>query len=192
MVEVIADLRQEEVSVGGLAHIFLPPAQAAPQPAARPKRKGGTTGRGGNKKEPRQYTLIERSQAERERMIADRAAAILSEQSAPDPVGLNDAAVSSVAFLHQKPISEFVRQHLREDSPLWQQASLSDANISTDKFYVNQLRSVLSPAKKKAGYTNILLHASQLPGRNSSQVHTIAFCFICQIKPPVFMIVLFR
>lgn len=164
MVEVISELRQEESSVGSLAHVFQKPEEVVQAPPARTRRKAPTAGRAAGKKETRQYVLLQRSQAERERMIADRAATILSQPTS----FVNPFIQTKETFVHSQPVSEFVRQHSQADAPLWQRASLTDA--TSEHFYVSQLRSVLSPPKKKAGYTNILLHASQLPGRNSSQV----------------------
>ncbi len=157
--EVISDLRKEEQSTGTLSYVFTKPADA---PVTKVKRKAKAT----TKREPAQYTLALRSQTERERLIADRAASILSHEP-DDPL-----RPPKSSFTHQRPTSEFLQQYFQDERPLWQRTSLH--NIShddqSDVFYVNAFRSIISPQKKKSGYTNILLHVSQLPGRNSTQV----------------------
>jgi len=141
-----------------LAHIFQKPEEAPPVKAKRKPR-------GQKNRDPSSYTLLMRSQNERERLIADRAASILSQPSTEPQTPLTTKS----SFINLEPVSEFIKQYSKSETHLWQRASLSDTDAD-DHFYVFCLRSVLSPPKKKTGYTNILLHASQLPGRNSSQV----------------------
>lgn len=143
-----------------MGHVFQKPIDA---PVTKVKRKAKVTAKN---KEPTQYTLALRSQTERERLIADRAASILNQEP-EDPL-----KPPKKCFNHSQPISEYIRKHSKDEKSLWQRTSLSETTTvnETDAFYVGALRSILSPPKKKGGYTNILLHVSQLPGRNSSQV----------------------
>lgn len=168
LAEVISDLRNEEQSAGVLSHVFPTPVEA---PVTKVKRKAKATSK---TKDPAQYTLVLRSQTERDRLIADRAASILTQEPT-DPL-----KPSKSYFNHPQPVSEFIRQYSQEEKPLWQRASLSDIATAdkSDTFYVGALRSVLSPPKKKCGYSNILFHVSQLPGRNSSQVKLKIFPYI--------------
>ena len=165
MVEVISDLRQEDGESGRLAHIFQRPADvpaAGPSVVTRIKRKPKPRSK---KDQNKDYILAIRSHAERERLIAQRAAAILSEEANNEPP--KTLPKKSKYFQY---VSEFVSHHKRKDIPLWKYSSLPIEGTGDEIFYVGALRNVLSPSKKKAGYTNILLHVSQLPGRNSSQV----------------------
>lgn len=122
------------------------------------------------KKESRQYTLALRSQSERERLIAERAATILSGES-DDPL-----KPTKTPFTKSHLSSEYLCKFLNSENPLWERASLSSVHSSLAEnepnkdFYVDNFRSIISPPKKKSGYSNILLHLSQLPGRDSSQV----------------------
>ena len=157
--EAISSLREEEQATGILNQVFQKPDDV---PVTKVKRKAKAT----SKKEPRLYTLALRSQSERERLIAERAASILTQEQ-EDP--LKPPKTNSTP---SSPASEYLRQFSKNEKPLWERAALSDAAHSNESkdFYVDTFRSILSPPKKKSGYTNILLHLSQLPGRGCSQV----------------------
>lgn len=158
MPEVISDLRNEEQATGALGYVFPEPAAV---PVTKVKRKPKAT----NKREPMQYTLAIRSHDERERLIAMRASAVL-HQDPDDPL-----KPSKLSFSHSQPVSEYLRQYLQDEKPMWQRASLKNQTIDqSDVFYVSAFRSVINPQEKKSGYTNIMFHVSQLPGRNSTQV----------------------
>lgn len=135
-------------------------------PVTKVKRKPKAS----SKKETRQYTLALRSQSERERLIAERAATILSGEP-DDPL-----KPSKITFTKSRPASEYLSQFLNSENLLWERASLSSerSNLAENEpnkdFYVDNFRSIISPPKKKSGYSNILLHLSQLPGRGSTQV----------------------
>ena len=167
MVEVISDLRQEDGESGRLAHVFQRPADvpAAGPSAAVTKIKRKPKPRSKKTDQNKDYILAIRSHTERERLIAQRAAAILSEEANNEPP---KTLPKKSKYFHY--VSEFVNRHKRKDIPLWKYSSLPLEGFGDEMFYVGALSRVLSPSKKKAGYTNILLHVSQLPGRNSSQV----------------------
>lgn len=162
MAEVITELRKDEDQGRGtiLSHVLPMPTVVPTLTKVRRKAKAAI------KKEPTQYTLSLRSHAERERLIADRAASVLNQE--PD----DPARPPKAVFTHLRPVSDYIREFSEDKRSLWQRSSLQ--NVPTDDqseiFYVEALRSVISPTEKKSGYTNILLHVSQLPGRNSSQV----------------------
>ena len=153
-------MRQEEYASGGLAHIHKPE-----EPTTKIKKKTRTA-----RNVPKEFVLSLRTQAERERLIADRAATILSlpeEESVP----------AEKPFKSSTPFSDYLNRFYQNNRPLWQLTGLTDEKLSShhsddtsDRYYVPALRDILSPPKKKTGYSNILLHVSQLPGRNSSQV----------------------
>lgn len=160
LVEMLADLRSEEQTSGALGLVISKPAEG---PVTKVKRKAKATA----KKEPVQYTLLLRSEAERKRINAERATTVLIQE-------VDDLLKpKGKSFFNCRPVSEFLRKHSQNDNALWQRASLSDTDAieQPDIFYVDALRTVISPQKKKSGYTNILFHVSQLPGRNSSQVN---------------------
>jgi hypothetical protein len=80
-------------------------------------------------------------------------------------------------FKSSAPFSDYLNRFYHNSRPLWQLTGLTDEKLSprrsddtSDRYYVPALRDILSSPKKKTGYSNILLHLSQLPGRNSSQV----------------------
>ena len=170
MVEVISDFRQEDGETGRLADIFQKPNDvpaAGPSALTRVRRKPKPRAK---KDQNKEYILAIRSHAERRRLIAERAAAILSEEA-------NIRTILPKKSKYLQYVSEFVSLHKRKETPLWKYSSLPLDENSDEIFYVSNLRSVLSPVKKKAGYSNILLHVSQLPGRISSQVNTILKIF---------------
>ncbi|XP_057376260.1 uncharacterized protein LOC130697377 [Daphnia carinata] len=165
MTEVIAELRNDEQQATGtvLSHVLSMPAIVPTLTKVKRKAKAAT------KREPAHYILSLRSHAERERLIADRAASVLNQEP-DDPVKPPKAV-----FTHPRPISEYIQKFSEDKRSLWQRSSLQNVPTSdqSNVFYVDALRSVISPSEKKCGYSNILLHVSQLPGRNSSQGESI-------------------
>lgn len=165
MTEVIAELRNDEQQGTGtiLSHVLSMPAIVPTLTKVKRKAKAAT------KREPTHYTLSLRSHAERERLIADRAASVLNQEP-DDPVKPPKAV-----FTHPLPISEYIQKFSEDKRSLWKRSSLQNDPTADQSgvFYVDALRSVISPSEKKCGYSNILLHVSQLPGRNSSQRESI-------------------
>lgn len=165
MTEVIAELRNDEQQGTGtiLSHVLSIPAIVPTLTKVKRKAKAAT------KREPTHYTLSLRSHAERERLIADRAASVLNQEP-DDPVKPPKAV-----FTHPLPISEYIQKFSEDKRSLWKRSSLQNDPTADQSgvFYVDALRSVISPSGKKCGYSNILLHVSQLPGRNSSQRESI-------------------
>ncbi|KAI9561735.1 hypothetical protein GHT06_012696 [Daphnia sinensis] len=162
MTEVIAELRNDEQQGTGtiLSHVVSMPPIVPTLTKVKRKVKAAT------KREPAHYTLSLRSHAERERLIADRAASVLNQE--PDDPMKPPKAV----FTHRRPTSEYIQKFSEDKRSLWQRSSLQNYSSAdqSEAFYVDALRSVITPSEKKCGYSNILLHVSQLPGRNSSQM----------------------
>lgn len=156
---MVFELRQEEDASGGLAQVFLPPA-----PLTKIKKKSAEKAEKATKKAtknaPKEYVLLLRSQAERERMIGDRAAAILSQVRDEPPVRARDIPCQHL------PVSEYLRRLHRPDRPLWQLAALNDADAPVTQFYVTALADALGPAQTRIDAN--LFNVSQLPGRNTS------------------------
>lgn len=161
MVDVIAELRNEDATSEKLAPVFL---KSPPQPVTKVKRKGKAA------KKAKEYVLALRTQTERERMIAEQAAAILYQT-------IDTFKGEKVSFVNSEPNSDFIKQYQQRVKTLWERTALVSDEISQENtmenFYVASLRYVLSPPKK-TGYTNILFHVSQLPGRGCSQVTFIS------------------
>lgn len=122
--------------------------------------------RGKNTKKTKDFVLVLRTQTERERLIAEQAAAVLN-QAADIFKG------EKKSFIYSDPNSEFIKQYQQKMNMLWRRTALVSLENTTDEarenFYVAALKSVLSPPKKP-GCTKILFHLSQLPGRECSQV----------------------
>lgn len=150
---VIPDIRSEQVNF---------PADAQPK-MVRLKKKAAAAR---VKPSKRDCLLMSRSTEERQRLIAERAAAVVTVcDSDPQPP-------PSVPLTRHKQSGSQLLGHLtRAHCPLWNLSSAVSWGSAPDAaFYVPLLRNVISPGKKKAGYSNILLHASQLPGHRLSQV----------------------
>ena len=100
MVEVISDFRQEDGETGRLADIFQKPNDvpaAGPSALTRVRRKPKPRAK---KDQNKEYILAIRSHAERRRLIAERAAAILSEEA-------------NIRTILPKKSKYFQRQHFR-------------------------------------------------------------------------------
>ena len=110
-----------------------------------------------------------RTQMERERMIAEQAAAVLHQ-------AIDTCKGERISFAYTEPNSKLIKQYQQRVRTLWERTALiideNSAEETVDNFYVAALRSVLSPPKK-TGCTNILFHVSQLPGRGCSQVYFV-------------------
>lgn len=156
--EAIPALRQEKM-------VESHPPQTFPKPKkevlhANVKKKPRTA-----IKHPQQFVLSLRSFLERERMIAQQAAMILT------PVPDDPLKPADPPFKNAEPCSDFVRRHCRpEEGSLWRLSASADTASGSQLFYIDSMRSVLTPARRKKDRSNVLFHLSQLPGRGSSQV----------------------
>ena len=119
-----------------MSHVI--PMQADVPVVTKVKRRTKAT----SKKEPLQYTLAVRSHAERDRLIADRAALVLSENHESfDPL----RKPPKLSFTHPRPVSDYLRKYSQDERSLWQRASLNEAlNDQPDVFYVGAFNSVIS------------------------------------------------
>jgi len=172
LVEVLSVLRQEETTAAGgsvLAQQILPQPPPIPLVTVKRKPKSG-------KKKRDDYILLSRSQRERERIIADAAASVLSRGDAPDPQRPLD-----LSFINSEPLSDYLRRYQQTNgatsttkTSLWQLAGLKESAATNgserETFYIEAMRSFSkSPAKERKRFTGGLFHVSQLPGRAASQ-----------------------
>ena len=163
LMEVLSVLRQEETAAGSLCEVIEKP----PEPLVKLKRKPKST----KKKQTDEYVLHLRSQTERERLISDGAASVLTREE-PDPLRPFD-----FSFQNAEPLSDYIREYWQKKDnrkSLWQLTGLSDAEDHLEKFYVDSMSSFFkTKEKEKREFSQRLFRVSQLPGRFSTQVSII-------------------